>query len=548
MMTAAAQNQPAVPSGDDPSQAREAANNPDERSQNQNGSPQGTGQAGNRSDRSPRDGAAGANEMPELNDDSLAEAIREKLEWDSSVSSEKVEVSVRDGNVTLAGEVGSYDQVRRAAMVARSRSGVRSVTNNLTVAAGDMSDEEIRTQIQQAIEDDPTFVETGIKAEVADGKVTLTGQTQSRAVRRQIEDMIGDLAGVRSIDNQIKTAPGVKRSDSEIQEAMEHRFRNDAWLAEGDIRIEVSEGTATLSGTVASADALERARERAQPFVHTLDTSGLRVEPRRAAGTPEAGVETPTVSDSREGRQDARRRSSDEIREAVREALSEDSRFAGREIDIEVEDGRVTLSGQVRNRLLKSEAVRLARNTAGVNGVTDRIEVSVGDQVDAEALGERIARTLGRNSELRGRQIESEYRDGTVVLSGTVGSGYARNKAESLVSGLDGVREVENRIEVEGDGNTGFTYYDYYGFHDYSDRAVNERDESLGDDELKAKVEREFFWSWYVDGGDIEVNVTDGTVVLTGEVDDLAEKQAAERNAREAGAFQVENRLDIAQN
>lgn len=545
-----AASNPDAASNPNPTANPNAASNPDAKTEQNSAA----GKARDAETSSPRGDRTSANQAQrgggELTDQSLSEAIREKLDWDSSVSVEKIEVTVEDGRVTLEGEVPSHDQMRRAAMVARSRNGVREVVNELTVSAGDMSDEDIRSQVQQVIEEDPAFAESGVKAEVKDGRVSLSGVSPTYGLRTRLEQSIGELAGVRGIDNQINTAAGEARDDDQVRDALQRRFRNDAWLSQSEIEITVNDGSIALSGSVPSADVLERARDRAQAFGRQIDTSGLTVNGRRNGRTN--GARQSDAADAnnanREDRVADRSRGNDEIRDAVREAIDEDSRFSGREIDVEVKDGRVTLSGQVGSRLLKSEAVRLARNTAGVSNVTDRIEVSVGDQVDAEALGERISRTLGRNSELRGRQIESEYRDGTVILSGTVGSGYARNKAESLVSGLDGVREVENRIEVEGDGNTGFTYYDYYGFHDYSDRAVRERDKNLTDDELKAKVEREFFWSWYVDGGDIDVNVTDGTVVLTGEVSDLAEKQAAERNAREAGAVEVENRLDIAQN
>jgi osmotically-inducible protein OsmY len=65
---------------------------------------------------------------------------------------------------------------------------------------------------------------------------------------------------------------------------------------------------------------------------------------------------------------------------------------------------------------------------------------------------------------------------------------------------------------------------------------------------LKESVENEFFWSWSVDGSNIDVRVDNGTVTLIGEVDDFAEKQAAAQNAREAGAVKVKNNLIIAEN
>ena len=64
---------------------------------------------------------------------------------------------------------------------------------------------------------------------------------------------------------------------------------------------------------------------------------------------------------------------------------------------------------------------------------------------------------------------------------------------------------------------------------------------------MKEDIESEFFWSPFVDGGDITVEVDEGVATLTGEVDDWAELTAASENAWEGGAFNVINKLDVKQ-
>lgn len=491
----------------------------------------------------------------DMTDKSVAEAIREKLKWDSSVSGDNIDVKVENGMVTLTGEVSSYDQMRRAAMVARSRSGVQQVANNLTVAGGDMSDDDLRTQVQQAIEDDSRLAASGIETQVTDGKVTLTGQTESYSQISRAERVIGDLAGVRQIDNQITLASNTKRSDDEIREAVERRFRNDAWLDDSEIDVAVNDGTVELSGTVGSAVILDRARQQAQRWGTTVDTSDLKVVSWQ--GARDQGVnrqddrnnQAAAGTDAdRQERTGAMARTDEEIRDAIRESISDDAGIAADQLEIEVENGQVTLSGQVSNRLDKTEAARQARGISGVSGVTNEIKVSSDTTADAGGLQERITRALERNSELRDDEIQCKIENGTATLMGSVDSTYEKNKAESIVSGINGVSEVDNQIEVTGDTTTGFTYYEYYGYPDYSYEYGNDRDNDLTDEELKDNVESEFFWSWSVDGSNIDIDVNDGTVTLTGEVDDFAEKQAAAQNAREAGAVQVRNNLIIAEN
>jgi hyperosmotically inducible protein len=48
---------------------------------------------------------------------------------------------------------------------------------------------------------------------------------------------------------------------------------------------------------------------------------------------------------------------------------------AGLKIDVDTQSGVVTLSGTVKSAAEKEEAVRLARDTAGVKSVNDMIKV-----------------------------------------------------------------------------------------------------------------------------------------------------------------------------
>ena len=63
--------------------------------------------------------------------------------------------------------------------------------------------------------------------------------------------------------------------------------------------------------------------------------------------------------------------------------------------------------------------------------------------------------------------------------------------------------------------------------------------------EIEQNIEDEFFWSPFVDGDDITVQVEDGVAHLTGTVDTWSEYEAARENALEGGAVIVDNDLLI---
>jgi len=64
-------------------------------------------------------------------------------------------------------------------------------------------DTNIQTQIDKRLTADPTFSSLGITATVLDQKVTLLGTVKSQDLKDQVERMVKQIKGVKSVDNQI---------------------------------------------------------------------------------------------------------------------------------------------------------------------------------------------------------------------------------------------------------------------------------------------------------------------------------------------------------
>jgi hypothetical protein len=64
-------------------------------------------------------------------------------------------------------------------------------------------DTNIQTAIDKRLTDDPTFSSLGITATVLDGKVTLLGTVKTQDLKDQVERMVKQVKGVKSVDNQI---------------------------------------------------------------------------------------------------------------------------------------------------------------------------------------------------------------------------------------------------------------------------------------------------------------------------------------------------------
>jgi hypothetical protein len=69
-------------------------------------------------------------------------------------------------------------------------------------------DSTIQSAIDKRLTDDPAFSTLGITATVLDGKVTLLGTVKTDELKSQVERMVKQVKGVKSVDNQITVIPG----------------------------------------------------------------------------------------------------------------------------------------------------------------------------------------------------------------------------------------------------------------------------------------------------------------------------------------------------
>jgi hyperosmotically inducible periplasmic protein len=136
----------------------------------------------------------------------------------------------------------------------------------------------------------------------------------------------------------------------------------------------------------------------------------------------------------------------------VKAKLAADSSVNPFNIDVDTTDGVVTLRGRVEDPEAKTEAERMARNTDGVRGVRNLIEVgdgpSGGERVDDAALVAAVEGKLTADDDVSAANIDVDVQDGVVTLSGTVRSAEARAEAERLAKSVEGVRSVRNELKI----------------------------------------------------------------------------------------------------
>lgn len=113
---------------------------------------------------------------------------------------------------------------------------------------------------------------------------------------------------------------------------------------------------------------------------------------------------------------------------------------------IKVDNGWVTIDGQVNWYYQKEEAERAVRRVTGVRGVTNLCTV-----MSAPGAGDvrgRIREALTRGVQFDAEHIQVEVADTRVVLTGTVRSYTERRDAERAALNAPGVNRVDNRLIV----------------------------------------------------------------------------------------------------
>ena len=148
----------------------------------------------------------------------------------------------------------------------------------------------------------------------------------------------------------IKPAPGHQSSDSEVAEAAIAALRLNSLVPDGRVKVEVDGGWVTLSGEVDWGYQFASAEQCVRPLRGVRALSNCITIKAHLSGT--------------------------NIADQIAAALRREAEREARHIDIEVEDGVVTLNGKVRSLAEHDAAVGAASSTRGVLRVVDRLKIA----------------------------------------------------------------------------------------------------------------------------------------------------------------------------
>jgi hyperosmotically inducible protein len=175
------------------------------------------------------------------------------------------------------------------------------------------------------------------------------------------------------------------------------------------------------------------------------------------------------------------------ITTAVKSKFAADDAVKAYQIDVDTKEGVVTLSGKVETPAEETQAIALARGTSGVTNVVDHIEVvpdaalgttgtdlregtaprpdlregadarpslregvgSVRSEAGDAGLTASVKAKLLADDQVGGLRINVETEGGNVTLTGSVRSAAEQSRAVQLAKGVEGVKNVTDRLTVQ---------------------------------------------------------------------------------------------------
>lgn len=221
-------------------------------------------------------------------------------------------------------------------------------------------------------------------------------------------------------------ADGCMSTDADLYHRVAEEFNWNPMARNASIRVDIQGGVMTLTGWAASYAQKQAIGEIAEKM------SGVKCVINQ---TQVSLADSSSIPD-------------ETLAQVVRFALDHTALLAPGSLDVSVEDGVVTLSGELTWDYQRREALRAAGAQRGVREILDRISLATpaAGFVDSEG----IVNALRRNAMFDAEWITVEAYKGCVILRGSVRSCFERAWAERIAWCAQGASEVINQLSVAG--------------------------------------------------------------------------------------------------
>ncbi len=224
--------------------------------------------------------------------------------------------------------------------------------------------------------------------------------------------------------------------DSRIELSAKQSYVFKTYLQADDIKIQSRDGAVTLTGFVAENFHKSLAQETVAglPGVMSVDN---RLEVKGAAPTANSDAW---------------------LRDKVKVALLFHRNVRVKTTEVDVKDGIATLRGEAASLSQKELATEYARDVEGIKDVRNDMTVSratnkaprtVGQKIDDASITAQVNMTLLNHRSTSVINTKVKTKRGVVTVSGKARNAAEKDLVTKLVTDIEGVQKVNNRMGIE---------------------------------------------------------------------------------------------------
>ena len=217
------------------------------------------------------------------------------------------------------------------------------------------------------------------------------------------------------------------KTNEELQKDVQNAIKWEPLLHAAEIGVTVKDGVVTLTGIVDGYFKKKEAENAAK------NVSGVK-----------AVVEDIEIKYS-----NTFTKSDNDIAHEVLKALKDNWSVSEDHVKVKVEDGWVTLEGELTWNFQRQDAKTAISFLPGVKGVTNEIKIKsdIKDAIEKKDVEKALARSWSLNS----KDITVTVNGTNVKLTGFVDSIYQKDQAEKIVWKTPGIWSIDNDLVVEYD-------------------------------------------------------------------------------------------------
>lgn len=238
--------------------------------------------------------------MTPLTNEEIQQAILDTYNYSPRIGEFRPTVTVDNGVVVLEGTASTVHTKNLAEQLAKNVRGVWSVENRIDVATEkQFTDTELADKIREALDNHPDLSRLKVAVTVMEGAAYLSGSVESPYQVREAADAAATVPGVTTVYNEVNLSEAVAlQDDFELKQDIESAMYWSPYVDLDDVDVTVTNGVATLTGTVERWASRLAAEDAAQQMGAVQVNNRLRVLEGPAELRAQAPQMAPVVNEN----------------------------------------------------------------------------------------------------------------------------------------------------------------------------------------------------------------------------------------------------------